>query len=596
MADTHEIQTRANELKGKHSARDEMFSAFEDIYFLHDPDRSKHSEELHQLAVVSPTGRNQTQGGIRLMTATDPEWNVLGDEFKRYASAVETWCKAAWAGAGRLAGSPVHYDLVTSAMLYGEVDISIVKTSERLRLLEESGASKAAIARMKKAAGRAPFLFPVMNPKGCYPAYDDLGMYEHYQETKSTVGRIKATYGKDAEKLFKDLPNTTEVTKGEWWDLENWVIWIHGYPDDPIVNIKHDLPFIPIKSAITEGSYNLFNNVEYQRQPFLYALHYSGMWGKENLAMSTLSTLAYGMGCNPMYVFEQAVAGTDLELDFSRPGGLAKLRPGEKLSPMAKQVIDPAIMTMLNLAQEINIESTIYKQALGQPLRTTYSEASLMAQAGRLPLENPKRRLEHLLGDIMETCLEWERYKEEEQTQAFQDGKPVVLNLKEIPEDISINCALDVNLPQEKLQLANIAIALQKSGLVDNAWVLENILGIGQPEVMSKKVWEQRFVETMMGLKIQQIVQALQAMMQPQQPAEVGGNVAGAVSAEAANNVPPAFPPLEPGPKPEGVSAEMQAAMNELAGGIPNVPRVAPVQPAPTVPGAGTSFPEEMLA
>ena len=50
--------------------------------------------------------------------------------------------------------------------------------------------------------------------------------------------------------------------------------------------------------------------------------------------------------------------------------------------------------------------------------------------------------------------------------------KGIDLKITDVPKDLQITTELEVKLPQDKLQLANIAQILKQAGLVDDEWML----------------------------------------------------------------------------------------------------------------------------
>ena len=66
-----------------------------------------------------------------------------------------------------------------------------------------------------------------------------------------------------------------------------------------------------------------------------------------------------------------------------------------------------------------------------------------------------------------------------------------------IPENLIIDVKLDADLPQDKLQQANVGSMLKQSGLASDAWIRENILNIGQSQDMTKEIQEEQFVAKM---------------------------------------------------------------------------------------------------
>lgn len=93
----------------------------------------------------------------------------------------------------------------------------------------------------------------------------------------------------------------------------------------------------------------------------------------------------------------------------------------------------------------------------------------------------------------------------------------------EIPADIIIEANLEVDLPQDQMNQANIAHLVTQAGLASRRWAREKILNIGQSDEMDKEIWDeeastqefQRILMTMM--QQQQQMQMAQQQMPPEE-------------------------------------------------------------------------------
>jgi hypothetical protein len=589
-AEFSEIQTRAMDLQASYSERNTLFEEQEDMFFLEWGEESKATGALENVKVtLSPDPRNQLMGAVRLLVAGDPVFSIpqgLNDpSVQAVSDDIEKFVEKMWQAAGKIAGRPVHYDAALSAMLYGEVHIAIVNTDEIVKAME--GRSPAMKARAEKTAMRTPYLFEVWNPKECFTEFDNQGMITHYRRTQSTKTKIWSEFGDDA--LQVQGKGYEEVILCEWWDLENHVIWVESGNSilDPIVNEEHGLPFIPIVAAITDGSTTLFSDIEKQRQPFLYAVGKSGLWNRQNLSLTVMYTMLHGIGANPMFLYRSSDPDHELDVNWDVAGGYAQVGPGEEFSPLAKQIIDPNLWQSLDMANQLTAESTIYKQTLGEPLgkNAPFSMVALLSQSGRLPLIAPQRILGWALGSIAEMALNW--MKEDSRTGvASYQGEVVELTPDQIPEDFEIEANLDVNMPQDDLQNANIARMLTEGEepLVSQDWVREKILKIEQPSEMVESIWKEKAANlkamqyfSWQLVSVQQ--QMEQAMQPPAPPAPPGGmNQPGGPGGP--QPIPQEMPPIPPeggvgGPEP-GVQPGLDELPPEMAQGGMQGPMPAP--------------------
>ena len=104
--------------------------------------------------------------------------------------------------------------------------------------------------------------------------------------------------------------------------------------------------------------------------------------------------MLFGVGATPMWVNYLHDPDNPPDVDMSRPGGTVNMRVGERREPMARQVIDPSILQGWDISQNLEMESTIYRQTLGEPLgaNAPYSMVALLSQSGRLPLTVTQRK------------------------------------------------------------------------------------------------------------------------------------------------------------------------------------------------------------
>lgn len=566
--DIEELKRQATELRSVMSRRDSLFTDMEQMYFMEDDEIEKATKRMDGgKLTLSPDPRNQLQGAVRLMLATDPQFSVPEDENEEIDSdligRIEKFTNQMFSASGRLTGVPVHFDYILSAMLYGEAHVAVVPTN----MLLAKAKSKADRMRKEKAVGRTPYLFQVYRPKNCYYEMDALGLTAHLRVETTTAAEVERTYGVTLSRSYGS-GRTNSVVLNEWWDLENHAIWVDG-ESEPIINEPHNLPFIPIVVQISEGSWSLFEKDSYQAQPFLYTVSKSNTWRRQNLILTTMMTNVHNMGLNPQLLYQTDTPGKTLDIDYSIPGGVASINAGENLSPLANSnLINPAVLQMMDIVNNMSVESTMYKQVFGEPLgkNAPYSMVALLSQAGRLPLVSPQRRLGWGLAKAAEIALLWSKDLGQDEIYARQGQSTVTLNTSEIPDDIEIECLLEISLPQDNLQNANVAAALTQgpNPLTSVSWVQENILRIGQPDEMQKAIWAERISNM---LAQQYIEQQLQQLQQPEQPP--GGELPGAGPApggpqqdqgvSTSPNIPltPGMPPQQAGLPPLRSPEEM---------------------------------------
>lgn len=534
-----QIKEHGTYLKSIHQQRNSMFTKMEQMLLMEWDEESRVRTATDNVKITKhPGARNKLMGALRLMVATDPLFNVPKDASDPTAAGIsekiEHMAEAMWTCAGRVRQQPVHYDVVLSCLTFAEMHIAVTKTSDMVEAAK--GGTKAAMAKAEEIAAITPYLFDVWDPRTGYPEIGPQGLTSFYREVETTSGAVLDEFGDAAREVIQDPKKRYDkVTLCHFWDYENHVVWLTN-SDRPLIQEAHGLSFIPVVVQLGEGS-RLFEKPEHQRQPFLYTLWQSGLWARQNLMLTVLYTLAFSIGSNPLYVYQANQPGKQLNIDWSRPGGTATIEANESLGPLAKQVIDPSLLQGREIADGLEEESTIYGQTLGQPLgpNATFSETSLLHQAGRLPLITTQRMASWAIADAVKMALKWMK-ADKTAGKARYKGAYTELKPSEIPERFELEAMLDIDLPQDMLQQANVANQLTagENPLASQEWTRENILKIGQPKEMQKQIWGEQaaamlfyqFLEDQMQVMQQrQQMEQMQQQGQPGQPPQGGQGI-----------------------------------------------------------------------
>ena len=580
---THTME-HATHVLSRAQARNNMFRRMEDRYWMRWKDEQVVRDKMDNVKLTkSPRARNAVKGAESLLIATDPQitipYEINNAEAKAKSSKMEKHGNAMWFASGRVQKRPTHYDVVKSALVYSMVNIAITSTKD----LVDYGSDVPAIkARYEQINARTPYLFEVWNPKTCYPEFDSCGLRSFYRKVQTTSGNVIENWGKRAEDAISridKLPSRYDtVVLHDFYDLEYRTVWVDG-SEQPIYQDKHGLPFIPIVSQLISGS-RLFEDREANRdnrkvveemfEPFLWTLDESKIIERQNLLLTVLYTITFAVGANPMFVEYLINPDSPPDIDESTPGKTIRMRVGERREPMVKQVIDPSLIESWNTALQLEEESTIYRQTLGQPLggSAPYSMGALMHQAGRLPLLVPQRLSGWAIGEALETAYRWIKHDGNDAPARYKEND-ITLAPDDIPDHFEVTCKLDISLPQDNLNNANVA-AMASGGddpITSKRWVRENLLNIGQSEEMQGEIWDEQssnvqYRRYLMD-QLAQLAQAEQMAMQPGPASGIpGAKPPGAMPPTQPNMmgpdqgqppiVPPAqdeeFPPEEPYP------------------------------------------------
>ena len=565
MSEFTAAKAHAIELEQANGQRNVLYGHMEDIYWMRWPEEEAVRNQVQNVKVTrTPRGRNAILGAKRLLMATDPIISVPSDTnspaAKEQADKIEKFLKASLKGSDRVAGNPIHYDAILSALLYGDVVIGISSTKEMLERVDAS--NKAIVRRLKDITARTPFLFEVYNPKSCYFERDSMGLNTFFRKVIVTAGYIEDHFGKDGIKALKSGPSKSQyernkaVTLCDYYDLKYRHLWLENH-EDPIISDDHNLPVIPVACAISEGS-QLFDKPEEQREPFLFTAWKSGVIDRENLILTVLYSTLFSIGSNAMFVDYLHDPDNPHPVDYSQAGGTIHYRVGERREVMTRQVIDPAMMEAWGIANDLEMQSTLYRSALGEPVSSdvSYSSYSLMTQSGRLPLIATQRMTGNVMAEALEIGLKWVKDEGKEVSASFETIQAELVPA-DIPDIVDVKVQLEIELPQDRLQMANAANMLAQGDrpLVSKRWVRENVLNVGQSADMTREIWDEStaevFYQKMLYENMAQIAQLKQMAMQP--PEMMASGVPGAQA-----------------PTPVGPGGMMPPAMGQEGGPQPN--------------------------
>jgi hypothetical protein len=555
-----EIQEYARHLKNTHTQRVEMQNAMERLYLMEWSDENRVAS-LRQgiVPTKSPDLRNKLGGAIELLIATEPAWAIPFEKNdalgQQVSSKLEKAAAQIWTAASRIRRLPLHYDVVVSAMTYGEVHIAMTRTEDLIK--SSKGAGKAVKRKAEEIAGLTPYLFDVWDPRSGYAEFGPFGLQAYYREIHTTVGKLIDEFGDDARAVLKSSNRFDPVTFCRWWDTTRTTAWA---ADSLTPLIDEEIDQIPIVAQIAEGS-NIFSKPEHQRQPFLYTAWRSGLWERQNLALTVLYTSLAQIGLTPTLILKTNDADRELDVDWSQMPAVIKLLGGESLEVLgSKGIIDPAFREALEISEQKISESTIYDQTLGEPLgkNAPFSMVALLHQAGRLPLVMPQRTAGWAIADAMRLAFNDMR---ENGLSGNYTGALADLDAKEIPENYELEAKLDIALPEDKLQQANIAnmITEGEDPLVSKRYAREKVLNVGQSDDMTREIWTEQ-ISNLKARKfileqLMQIQQMEQAVLNPQPAAPQG-----------MDGMMPGGPPMGMAP-PGGVPPEMQGLPPEMAAG-----------------------------
>lgn len=502
-----QVKEHCKHLEEAHLLRNEMFDEMVKMFMLSWNEGKQMKNDQRDLFVtISPSARNQLLGAVRLMVATDPTFSVedVGQAAGR-SSKLERVADTLFRMAGRLSGDPIHYEMILSGLLFSEVHVGLTRTSDLT--MAAQGASPVALRRLKEAEMMSPYMIETWDPREGFPEFDRLGMRAFYRKTSATTQEIMERYGDDAKEMLGSENKYKEQTVNIYYDLDRVWVWLDSMQDRLISGDEHGMDFVPVSASIIEGS-QMFSKQEDKRQPFLYTMWKSKIWNRQNLMLTVMYDLVFKLGVSPQFVFEGGPEDRLPEIDWTMSkAGIVRTYKGQRFDALKLNVLDPSLMQGWQLADDLGVESTIYKQALGQALtgsNATFSLQSLLSQAGRLPLVRPQKKLSWQIADVAKMMLRWTR---EEGTGASYEAALQEIKSKEIPEYFNIECQLQIDMPQDLTQMANLALALTTGDvpLTSKEYARENFLRIGDSSQMNRDIMGEKFLDAYFTAEVRKI-------------------------------------------------------------------------------------------
>lgn len=487
-----QAQGELEALKTLYSAAHTQMESMEKMVLLN-PEETISEDDGVKLT-LSPSARNRWIGATRILTASEPVIKVENkdgaDKRIEKADEIEASVKRMLKQAGRILGVPIQVPIVQSALLYDEIHIPITCMQDLVEMSNKKD------RRIERHAKLTPFMLDVWNPRQCYVRKDQFGVSGYGKISADVVvGNIMNAFGKEADEILSKRKMTDKGELSVWWDLDTYAVLFEG--EGLVGRKEEDLPFIPVSFTQVEGS-RLFNKPEERNQSMLYGYWKSKMWERENLLYTVLMTNVYNMGLSPVIIHTNSPETRDKKISWNSENKIIDLEAGERLEPMiSKGLIDPAFRDAMDIIKNVTEESTMYSQALGNSLggNASFSSLNLVSQTGKIPLIPAKTMSEQALAETCEMMLEWYRLNGQ-QYEGYV--KP-----SDIPENLQITVNLEPDLPQDKLQQANVAGMLVDKGIEDLGWVRTNILNDTNSKNTDENIAAEQFFKAMVQTYIQ---------------------------------------------------------------------------------------------
>ncbi len=456
-------------------------------------------KDSNQTAVTYDTDMtNRFMGAWRLLTATEPEFSVPTDQNSpdtlTVSSPMEKAAKIMWAASGKQGGMPLEKEAVHSALSAGQVDILLSNLIEGDQPDEPApDEDDVSYWRRKNAEAKTPIYFEVSPVRNGYALRAKYGLQAYARIYETTVAKFREEWadvdtlaflvGKKALEPIRVIDCINEQFRYAWLDGD----------ERPFYAYENKSGIVPVISQVTEGSL-LLNNPSLQARPFLYTAHKSNLPRQKSMALTAIYTIIKSVAMSATWKHKRSANDPhDLRVRQLGPLSVYELEQDEDIQAMLSTgAIDPAILTALEIANQQIAESTIYSQALGEPLgaNAPFSMVALLHQAGRLPLTAPKVLTGWAIASAMELAFLWLKATGKD-LHLSSMGQQVTVKAAEIPIDVQFEAKLEIDLPQDIREVAGVVGAFE--GKVSNRWIRENLMkGVGQSEAMQEEIWSEQ--------------------------------------------------------------------------------------------------------
>lgn len=578
-----DLAKHCDELAGFYAQRNRNHKAIDDMYFLRWEGPAKGGEQDVKVT-ISPHPRNAADGARQMLTAAEPQFSVPRERNRsanEKADLIEQAAQTMWYLAGRQRGKPIEYDAISMAVRRDEIVIGVMLTRDMLE--NARGSSQANIRRLERLADITPLYWEVYDPKYGYPEFDSTGLAGYFRKTKIKAGRVHDAWGAMAAAAGVEEDRWADIELCEWIDWSDRVVWIYGAAQ-PIFAGAHNLPALPIVCKLMNGS-PMGETSDEQNQSLLYGILKSKLWQSANLYATIADTNALSLAANPTFVETLINPEEQPAVDYSTIGGVLRLRVGESHVPMAKNAVDPAITNQAVRTDALMEESSIFKVTLGQPMgggNAPFSSVALLNQIGRQPLTSIQRMSSWAFAEAMQIGLQ---LLKDSGGRIKVAGRARLIDLgpDDLPDDLVIDCRVDVKLPTDDRQNALVGGQLVGAGLASRRWVRENILNIPQPGEMEKEQFFDRLLDQEIQIMLQQRLQLMAQQQQQQAAAAAGTQMQGAdPAAEAA-----AMQPQGPGAMGPGGVPDENMLPDNMGAGLTAGPMTSPTRPQNMPPEMG---------
>lgn len=481
-----DIIRHSMEVEQTYNVLHQYYQKYREAYFMEPPAKPKNSEvdAADWKITPSPSARNEVQGVTRLLNTSEIGITMReGDVSSPASDRIERGLKKIMEVSGEGRRARLLSDATLSASLFGPVILTADFYADRLAAKNLPDYTR---RHLEKQAYKVPAKIKVLNPEECSMEQEDGITTLHQHKYKVRGSTIKTRWGGIEGKPIKD---NMEYTVRDIYTPEYRVIEVEGY--GTVLAMAHGLNCIPVGVGYSGGS-ELFFKREEQVNPLLFGKMRAELWERETAAYTAIFTSMSKRGLlGPLFHIE----GNPEQIHIQHKGGARFITTdgGGAAKMIDDKVIDPVVFEVLGLLDNLSGQSTIFKQTLGENIKTsTFSALAMLSSSGKLPLVDPERALQQAFSEIFDYILY--RIK--------ADGiENPVISPSDIPEHYEVEVTFKPKLPQDDLRNAQVAAQIQ--GLVSEEWIQQNLLQIGDSAAMRKEIFKERAYAAMQQALLQ---------------------------------------------------------------------------------------------
>lgn len=514
-----DVMARVAKIKSDQSSLKTMFRELSNMYWIDDSVNLNASawDENDVRYTKSPNARNDITGVHNMFKTSFPSFKVTCKN-KDYANKMEAALKKWWQISCERKIASIHDELVLSAAMFSDGDISVVILDDLLNL---ENSSPVRTKRLQDRRKQTPFFFEAESPMVTYPVWGDDGLSEWLQVYKMQGKQLKERWG--------NLPNVkddVEYTINDYWDWEVRCVYLDEDTQDYILCGEHGLIDMPRFSAIAGGT-EMFDAValanggisnqtagglpvqggDHKRQPFLYGVWKSGLHKRADEALTTLFTSNYSRGSGPLILIDPSTPNFDENNIKVNYKGIVRYIVA-KGQPTDDKAFDSNIINLLQMLDQMAQRSTINSQTLGENIDsgTPYSGYAMASQNGRVQVLAIQVAVQKVIHDACMFAL-----RQFKASNMQWEG----LKATEIPDDFELTVELKVDLPQDSFRNAQTAATLDDKVSVE--WT-HNLLGIDDSEAMMFDIMSEQALKAAFQAGLPSLIQEMMAMFAKRPP------------------------------------------------------------------------------